>query len=1095
MEYYSLGGHVDTQVYFDAGGQSWYRSASYEAGWQAWREYITSANIGSQSVSFATTAGSITGQANSATITAATAATANTIVLRDVNGDIYSRYSFSSYVNTSDNDEAGITRFVIKNGDNYHRSATTTVAADIIRGVASGSWGINITGNAATITNQANSATIAASVAATANTIALRDAQGDITVRELIMNVAVQNFTPSSLVAIFPTTNQAVKVDAPGARAFLNVPTRTGGDASGTWGINITGSAGSAGSASTANLVIGTSGGAIQTWDIRTISPSSMVAGRMGFGFTSWTNNNTAPWADFLHLRSYTDGSGGNDNLVVFLKSSIGMRIYQQAWGSGTAYSTFKDIAFTDGTNSSGIWEISVTGNAATATNVAYSGLTGTVPTWNQNTTGSAATLTTARTLTIGGTGKTFNGSANVAWSLNEIGVPSKTGEGASGTWGISITGNAATATNVAYSGLTGTVPTWNQNTTGNAATATEVVRTVAAGSDANLVSATIADNDFFRIRTGGPSNAGFVEIATADDSNEPIYVRQYTGTFTSLTRTATILDGSGNTSFPGNISAANLSGTNTGDQTNISGSATSLNSGNFISRNGETNYNTSFEATPAGTARYIGDVANGANSPGNTWWVVQNFRHSNASNFWGTQIAWGWEDNTNRLATRNVTGGSYGAWVYYLNSANFNSYAPTLTGNGASGSWGISITGNANTVGGYSSSQLWRSDGGIWNPGANITLGQTANGQEWSFDITRNGFTGGLWHVWDSALSTMLGVDAVTGKVSAPYNFVGNLEGNAATATSANSIQGVLPGQIVYGGASSRQGVNQISNWNQDTFASAAFLSSEGSTTNAPTTDFTYGVQTSFHRDSPNYRTQFVTSLYGNNVYWLRQLRDSAGWSSWVQVLHSGNFNAYAPTLTGGGATGTWAINISGNANSATNAGNSNTVANLNPPLFFNNMGQPHTAYTNANNVDDFGARYLNQPLTNGPNTGSSQYYGFTLGLGADYAFSDYASQFYWGRFGNNPYVSVRFKEGASGWSAWSKIWAGYADSAGSVAWTNVSGRPTALSAFTNDTGFISNASDTFTSTAKVIDIVTLTEAEYTSLSPKVSSTLYVVV
>ena len=38
-----------------------------------------------------------------------------------------------------------------------------------------------------------------------------------------------------------------------------------------------------------------------------------------------------------------------------------------------------------------------------------------------------------------------------------------------------SCTGNAATATNVAYSGLTGTVPTWNQNTTGNAATATNV--------------------------------------------------------------------------------------------------------------------------------------------------------------------------------------------------------------------------------------------------------------------------------------------------------------------------------------------------------------------------------------------------------------------------------------------------------------------------------------------------------------------------------------------------------------------------------------------------------------------------------------------
>jgi cytoskeletal protein CcmA (bactofilin family) len=45
------------------------------------------------------------------------------------------------------------------------------------------------------------------------------------------------------------------------------------------------------------------------------------------------------------------------------------------------------------------------------------------IPTLNQNTTGSAASLTTARTLTIGSTGKTFNGTANVAWTLAEIGA------------------------------------------------------------------------------------------------------------------------------------------------------------------------------------------------------------------------------------------------------------------------------------------------------------------------------------------------------------------------------------------------------------------------------------------------------------------------------------------------------------------------------------------------------------------------------------------------------------------------------------------------------------------------------------------------
>jgi hypothetical protein len=65
-----------------------------------------------------------------------------------------------------------------------------------------------------------------------------------------------------------------------------------------------------------------------------------------------------------------------------------------------------------------------------------------------------------------------------------------------------------------------------------------------------------MADNDQFRILVGGASNAGFVEIATADDGTEPILVRQYTGVFSSLTRTANLLDGSGNTTFPGDVTA-----------------------------------------------------------------------------------------------------------------------------------------------------------------------------------------------------------------------------------------------------------------------------------------------------------------------------------------------------------------------------------------------------------------------------------------------------------------------------------------------------------------------------------------------------------
>jgi hypothetical protein len=95
-----------------------------------------------------------------------------------------------------------------------------------------------------------------------------------------------------------------------------------------------------------------------------------------------------------------------------------------------------------------------------------------------------------------------------------------------------------------------------------------------------------------------------------------------------------------------------------------------------------------------------------------------------------------------------------------------------------------------------------------------------------------------------------------------------------------------------------------------------------------------------------------------------------------------------------------------------------------------FNNMNQIHGTYQDADLVGNFGFRYL-QGAVNGPAiSGATQYYGMTLGLGSEYAFSAYASQFYWPRtpVGGLPYPSVRFKEGGP-WGAWSKIYAGWAD------------------------------------------------------------------
>ena len=101
-------------------------------------------------------------------------------------------------------------------------------------------------------------------------------------------------------------------------------------------------------------------------------------------------------------------------------------------------------------------------------------------------------------------------------------------------------------------------------------------------------------------------------------------------------------------------------------------GTATALNGSNFITRSGSSgNYNTDFSNTPAGGVRHQGDDPNITNNPGGTWWFTDNYRHSNSSNSWGTQVAWGWEDNANRLAQRNVTGGNWSSWVYYWNTGN----------------------------------------------------------------------------------------------------------------------------------------------------------------------------------------------------------------------------------------------------------------------------------------------------------------------------------------------------------------------------------------------------------------------------------------
>lgn len=94
------------------------------------------------------------------------------------------------------------------------------------------------------------------------------------------------------------------------------------------------------------------------------------------------------------------------------------------------------------------------------------------------------------------------------------------------------------------------------------------------------------------------------------------------------------------------------------------------------------------------------------------------------------------------------------------------------------------------------------------------------------------------------------------------------------------------------------------------------------------------------------------TTSNYGHQIfmddsgYALRhRYRASKVWSDWASILDSTNYNSYAPTKTGGGASGTWGINISGNAASANKL---NTDAgSVTQPIYFKDGKPVATTYS----------------------------------------------------------------------------------------------------------------------------------------------------
>jgi phage-related tail fiber protein len=245
---------------------------------------------------------------------------------------------------------------------------------------------------------------------------------------------------------------------------------------------------------------------------------------------------------------------------------------------------------------------------------------------------------------------------------------------------------------------------------------------------------------------------------------------------------------------------------------------------------------------------------------------------------------------------------------------------AVTSGGSGASGTWGISISGSAAQLGGVAAGNYFRVDGSYPNADMNVPVegywhvaSNAANlpdgalyGHRWDYDHAGDGnwvaqfYTptsgdaglwfrqrrSGTWQAWRKI------VDSSTVNSYAP-----TLTGGGASGTWGINVSGELTGTSIGLGYS----------------LSTATVSYAGHAGPQIRSQGGGAAVMSFHRPGA-YAVNF--GLDTDN-----QLK-VGGWSlganSYV-ILSSANYNSYAPTRTGGGASGTWGINITGTASSET--------------------------------------------------------------------------------------------------------------------------------------------------------------------------------